>query len=69
MPEPTIRKRVKGQEHAISLMVGANKIASLVCKGMNLNPSLVLCFVGPSGCGKTELRKAIAVALFDDEMR
>lgn len=66
MLEPTIRKRVKGQEHAISLMVGAIKIAQAGLQDES-KPLVSAMFLGPSGCGKTELAKAIAEALFDDE--
>lgn len=61
-----LKRRVKGQDEAISAIVDAITIAQAGLQDEN-KPISSFLFLGPTGVGKTELAKAIAEALFDDE--
>ncbi len=64
--EDTLKKRVVGQDYAISVISDAirrNK-AGLSDEGKPLGSFI---FIGPTGVGKTELAKTLADFLFDDE--
>ena len=61
-----LKRRVKGQDEAISAIVDAITIAQVGLQDENKSISSFL-FLGPTGVGKTELSKAVAEALFDDE--
>ncbi len=61
-----LKRRVKGQDEAISAIVDAVTIAQAGLQDEN-KPISSFLFLGPTGVGKTELAKAIAEALFDDE--
>lgn len=64
--EENIRKRVKGQDHAIHSVANAIK-RSRTGLSSSKKPIGSFLFVGPTGVGKTELVKALAEFLFDDE--
>lgn len=61
-----LKRRVKGQDEAISAIVDAVIIAQAGLQDEN-KPISSFLFLGTTGVGKTELAKAIAEALFDDE--
>ena len=61
-----LKRRVKGQDEAISAIVDAITIAQVGLQDEN-KPISSFLFLGPTGVGKTELSKAVAEALFDDE--
>lgn len=61
-----LKRRVKGQDEAISAIVVAITIAQAGLQDEN-KPISSFLFLGPTGVGKTELSKAVAEALFDDE--
>lgn len=61
-----LKRRVKGQDEAISAIVDAVTIAQAGLQDEN-KPISSFLFLGPTGVGKTELSKAVAEALFDDE--
>ena len=61
-----LKRRVKGQDEAISVIVDAITIAQAGLQDEN-KPISSFLFLGPTGVGKTELSKAVAEALFDDE--
>ena len=61
-----LKRRVKGQDEAISAIVDAITIAQAGLQDEN-KPISSFLFLGPTGVGKTELSKAVAEALFDDE--
>jgi hypothetical protein len=71
--EAEIRKRVKGQEAAVSRVLDIVKRARLgLAAGESARtnrPRGVLFFAGPTGVGKTEMAKAIAALLFGKEDR
>ncbi len=61
-----LKKRVKGQDEAISLVSEAIIRARSGIKDPN-RPIGSFIFLGPTGVGKTEVAKALAYELFDDE--
>ncbi|MBN4089255.1 ATP-dependent Clp protease ATP-binding subunit [Mycoplasma enhydrae] len=61
-----LQKRVRGQNHAISLISEAIKRAKANINDPN-RPIGSFLFLGPTGVGKTELARALAANLFDDE--
>jgi len=64
--EDLLRKRVVGQEHAISVISFAIRRARAGL-GDQKRPMGCFLFLGPTGVGKTELCKALAEFLFDDD--
>jgi len=64
--EENLRKRVVGQDHAISVVSKAVRRARAGLQDPN-RPIGSFIFMGPTGVGKTELAKALAEFLFDDE--
>ncbi len=64
--EESLRKRVIGQERALSAVSNAVRRARAGLQDPN-RPIGTFFFLGPTGVGKTELTKAIAEFLFDDE--
>jgi len=64
--EDQIKKRVVGQDDAISAVAKAVRRARAGLKDPN-RPLGSFMFLGPTGVGKTELTKALAEFLFDDE--
>ncbi|MEF3245134.1 MAG: ATP-dependent chaperone ClpB [Caldisericaceae bacterium] len=64
--EGSLRKRVKGQDQAISAVANAIRRARAGLSDPN-RPFGSFIFLGPTGVGKTELAKALAEALFDTE--
>ena len=64
--EGVFRKRVVGQDHALSTVSDALRRSRAGLKEPN-KPAAVFFFLGPTGTGKTELAKAIAESLFNDE--
>lgn len=69
--EALIRKRVKGQDHAVMSALDVIKRAACNMAGLQhssgTKPKGILFFAGPTGTGKTELAKTIAELLFGDE--
>jgi ATP-dependent Clp protease ATP-binding subunit ClpA len=65
LPE-RIKKRVKGQDEAVSKVAQAIQRSRLGFKKGN-KPIGSFLFVGPSGVGKTELAKTVAKEIFGDE--
>ena len=61
-----LRKRVKGQDEALRLVVDSIIRARAGIKDPN-RPIGSFIFLGPTGVGKTEVAKALAYELFDDE--
>ena len=61
-----LKRRVKGQDEAISAIVDAVTIAQAGLQDEN-KPISSFLFLGATGVGKTELSKAVAEALFDNE--
>lgn len=64
--EKVLKKRVVGQEAAISMVADAVKRSRAGVSDPN-RPIGSFLFLGPSGVGKTELTKALAEFMFDDE--
>ncbi|MDP3012114.1 MAG: ATP-dependent chaperone ClpB, partial [Candidatus Hydromicrobium sp.] len=64
--EERLRKRVVGQDEAISVISNAIRRAGAGLQDPN-RPIGSFIFLGPTGVGKTELSKALAQFLFDDE--
>ena len=64
--EDVLRKRVVGQDEALSAVADAVRRARAGLKDPN-RPIGSFLFLGPTGVGKTELNKALAEFLFDDE--
>ena len=64
--EDTLRKRVVGQDQAITAVSNAIRRARAGLSDPN-RPLGSFIFLGPTGVGKTELAKALAEALFDTE--
>jgi ATP-dependent Clp protease ATP-binding subunit ClpC len=66
--EQILRKRVVGQEEAVSAVARAVRRARAGMKDPN-RPVGSFLFLGPTGVGKTELARALATALFGDDNR
>ena len=64
--EPTLRRRVIGQEEAVVAVANAVR-RSRAGLGEENRPIGSFLFLGPTGVGKTELARALAELLFDDE--
>ena len=64
--EDTLRKRVVGQDEAVTAVARAIRRARAGLKDPR-RPIGSFIFLGPTGVGKTELCKALAEALFGDE--
>ncbi|MDD3947230.1 MAG: ATP-dependent Clp protease ATP-binding subunit [Clostridia bacterium] len=64
--EESLRKRVIGQEEAVSAVARAVRRARAGLKDPK-RPIGTFIFLGPTGVGKTELSKALAEAMFGDE--
>ena len=64
--EDNIRKRVVGQNEAISRIANAVRMARAGLKDPN-RPIGSFLFLGPTGVGKTEMARSLAEFLFDDE--
>ncbi len=64
--EERLKKRVVGQDEAISVISNAIRRARAGLQDPN-RPIGSFIFLGPTGVGKTELSKALAEFLFDDE--
>jgi ATP-dependent Clp protease ATP-binding subunit ClpB len=64
--EERLRKRVVGQDHAVTAVSNAVRRARAGLSDPN-RPIGSFIFLGPTGVGKTELARALAGFLFDDE--
>ena len=64
--EEEIRKRVVGQDHALTVVADAIRRARAEISDPN-RPIGTFIFLGPTGVGKTETVKALAEFLFDSE--
>jgi len=64
--EDHLKKRVKGQDKAISIVSGTIRRARAGLAAEN-RPLGSFLFLGPTGVGKTELAKALAEFMFDSE--
>lgn len=64
--EENLKKRVVGQDHAVSAVAKAVRRARAGIQDPN-RPIGSFIFLGPTGVGKTELARALAEFLFDDE--
>ena len=64
--ENELKKRIIGQDDAVSSVVRAIKRSSVKLKNPN-KPIGTFIFVGPTGVGKSELSKAIAECVFSDK--
>ncbi|MGE5085677.1 MAG: ATP-dependent chaperone ClpB [Bacillota bacterium] len=64
--EDVLKKRVVGQDHALTVVADAIRRARAEISDPN-RPIGTFMFLGPTGVGKTETVKALAEFLFDDE--
>jgi ATP-dependent Clp protease ATP-binding subunit ClpB len=64
--EDNLKKRVVGQEEAVTAVANAVRRSRAGLKDPN-RPIGSFIFMGPTGVGKTELARALAEFLFDDE--
>ncbi|MDX1960987.1 MAG: ATP-dependent chaperone ClpB [Leptospiraceae bacterium] len=64
--ELSLKERVVGQDHAISILSESIRRSRAGLSDAN-RPTGVFLFLGPTGVGKTETAKALASFLFDDE--
>ncbi|HEX7154854.1 MAG TPA: ATP-dependent chaperone ClpB [Thermoanaerobaculia bacterium] len=64
--EDNLRRRVVGQEEAVTAVANAVRRSRAGLKDPN-RPTGSFIFMGPTGVGKTELARALAEFLFDDE--
>ncbi|MBO9667645.1 MAG: ATP-dependent chaperone ClpB [Bdellovibrio sp.] len=64
--EDVLKKRVVGQDHALTVVSDAIRRARAEISDPN-RPIGTFMFLGPTGVGKTETVKALAEFLFDDE--
>lgn len=64
--EDTLKERVVGQDHALTIVADAIRRARAEISDPN-RPIGTFMFLGPTGVGKTETVKALADFLFDDE--
>lgn len=64
--EDQLKKRVVGQDHALTIVSDAIRRARAEISDPN-RPIGTFIFLGPTGVGKTETVKALAEFLFDDE--
>ncbi len=64
--EDFLRRRVVGQDHALTIVADAIRRARAEISDPN-RPIGTFIFLGPTGVGKTETVKALAEYLFDDE--
>lgn len=64
--EERLKKRVIGQDHAISIISNAVRRARAGIQDPN-RPIGIFIFMGPTGVGKTETARALAEFLFDNE--
>ncbi len=64
--EERLRRRVVGQDHAVSALSKAVRRGRIGLRDPK-RPIGSFLFLGPTGVGKTELAKALAELLFDDE--
>ncbi|WII73198.1 ATP-dependent chaperone ClpB [Bdellovibrio sp. 22V] len=64
--EDVLKKRVVGQDHALTVVSDAIRRARAEISDPN-RPIGTFIFLGPTGVGKTETVKALAEFLFDDE--
>lgn len=67
--ETALRRRIKGQSHAIQMVVDTLKLAVIGTVARTQKPVATFLLAGASGTGKTELVKAIADALGRDLVR
>ena len=67
--EEILKKRVKGQDEAVSQSLDVLKraVSGLSKVKNNASPKGVLFFAGPTGTGKTETAKTLAELVFGDE--
>ncbi|KAJ6481072.1 P-loop containing nucleoside triphosphate hydrolase protein [Mycena sanguinolenta] len=66
--EETLRRRVVGQDHAVTAVSDAVRISRAGLQAPN-RPVASFLLLGPTGVGKTELCKTLAGFLFNDEQR
>lgn len=70
-PEGVIKRRVKGQDEAVSAVVSVLKRSAMGLSGAthssSSKPKGILFLSGPTGTGKTEIVKAVTELLFGDE--
>ncbi|KAK6974433.1 p-loop containing nucleoside triphosphate hydrolase protein [Favolaschia claudopus] len=66
--EDVLRRRVVGQEHAVTAVSDAVRISRAGLQAPN-RPVASFLLLGPTGVGKTELCKTLAGFLFNDEHR
>ena len=64
--ETSLSSRVFGQDHAVSKLAGAIRVAKSGLKEPD-KPQAAFLYPGPSGVGKTEMAKALTASLMDDE--